>query len=313
MKKVTALVALIVLAASGAVAQDLYFTTTQSDQIWVAARDGSGTPTVLFDGAVGSSTGPTGMVVVLDTVQKIFYGGGNSWNIYAANVDGSGTPTLLWDDECCEHLGVTADPAAGVLYWTTENGNAIRKGNMDGSGVIEDVFTGIADAAVGITLDRAAGVLYWTSVAGDVIVAGNADGSGTPTVLFDSADGVDGPRQIVVDPAAGRLYWTQHPGGGDNQAIGQIMVGNADGSGTPIELYTTTAPLVPYGIDYDADAGDIYWVEFQPQGNLDRIMRAPVDGGDPPTVLYSGDFGSVRGLAAAANLIPVELMGLSVD
>lgn len=312
MRRAFGLGALIILVAAGGFAQDLYFTTTQSDQIWVAPRDGSGTPTVLFDGVVGSSAGPTGMIVVLDTVQKIFCGGGNSWNIYAANVDGTGTPALLWDDECCEHLGVTADPAAGVLYWTTENGNAIRKGNMDGSGAIADVFTD-APAGVGITLDPAAGVLYWTSVAGDVIVAGNADGSGTPTVLFDSADGVDGPRQIVVAPSYGRLYWTQHPGGGDTQAIGQIMVGNADGSGTPIELYTTTAPMVPYGIDVDIDAGDLYWVEFEPQGTNNQIMRAPVDGVDPPTVLYSGNFGSVRGIAAAANLIPVELMGLSVD
>jgi hypothetical protein len=70
-----------------------------------------------------------GIIVVLDTVQQIFYSRGNSREIDVANVDGSGTPSVLWANTCCEHLGVTADVASGVLYWTTENGGEIRSGN----------------------------------------------------------------------------------------------------------------------------------------------------------------------------------------
>ena len=78
-------------------------------------------------------------------------------------------------------------------------------------------------------------------------------------------------------------------------------------------LFSIAPPQLPYGIDVDVDAGTLYWVDFEYSGTSDRIMRGPIDGVDPPTVLHSGDFGSVRGIAAAANLIPVELMGLSVE
>jgi hypothetical protein len=282
-KKSAITCAMIVLAASSVLGQELYFTATQGNQIWVASRDGSGTPAVLFDNAASGSAGPAGMIVVLETVQKIFYGGGNYTEIDVANVDGSGTPGILWADAGDEHLGVTVDAGAGVLYWTTESGAAIRKGNLDGTGTVTEVF---------------------------ISLAGNADGSGTPTVIFDSADGVAGPRQIVFDATNDLLYWTQHSGSG---STGRIMVGNADGSGSPTVLFTLSPPQLPYGIDIDVAAGTVYWADFDPEGGSDRIMRGNADGSGTPTVLHAGDFGSVRGIAAAANLVPVELLSLGVE
>jgi hypothetical protein len=306
--------AIVILAASSVAAQNIYFTGTVSNQIWVANKDGSGSPAVLFDSATSGSRGPVGIVVVLEAIQTIFYSGGNNWEIDVANVDGSGTPSVLWANTCCEHLGVTADVAGGVLYWTTENAGEIRSGNMDGSGSIGVVHAGLPSSQypVGITYASGTDALYWTSVSGDSIIVGNADGSGTPTVLFDSGDGVSGPRQIVVDEGTGTLYWTQHTGPG---STGQIMAGNADGSGTPAELFSISSPHLPYGIDIDAAAGTLYWTEFEavPNRQGDRIMTGNADGSGTPAVLFEGVFGSVRGIAAGVNLIPVELMDISVE
>lgn len=304
--------ALVILAASNVVAQNLYFTATTGNQIWVAPRDGSGSPTVLFDNAASSTQGPTGMVVVLDTVQKIFYGGGNSWEIDVANVDGSGIPSVLWGaQDCCEHLGVTVNAASGVLYWTTENGDEIRSGNLDGSGVVAGVFSGLSDSPVGIVYDPSVDGLIWTSASGMSVWAGNADGSGTPTLLFDDNDGVTRPRQIVLDGTNRLVYWTQHT---NEPGTGQIMVGNADGSGTPSQLFTVLSPFYPYGIDIDEGTGTLYWTEHSGySGSADRIMSGNADGSGTPTVLHEGDFGSVRGIAAAANLVPVELTTFRID
>ena len=311
MKRQCAISMLVLLAASGLSAQDLYFTGTTSNQICVAPRDGSGTATVLFDNAASSTQGPAGMVVVLDTVQKIFYTGGNEWEIDVANVDGSGTPSVLWgSQECCEHLGVTVNAATGVLFWTTENAGDIRSGNLDGSGVVADVYSGLSDYPVGITYDPATDGLIWTSVSGQSLSAGSASG-GDPIVLFDDADGVTRPRQVVLDKTNRLIYWTQHT---NSAGTGQIMVGNADGSGTPAELFTVPDPFYPWGIDVDDTTGTLYWTEHTTySGSSDRIMSGNADGSGSPTVLYAGDFGSVRGIAAAANLVPVELMSLSVE
>jgi hypothetical protein len=62
-------------------------------------------------------------------------------------------------------------------------------------------------------------------------------------------------------------------------------------------------------------AGTLYWTEFEvvPDHQGDRIMTGNADGNGTPAVLFQGDFGSLRGIAAGVNLIPVELMSIGVE
>ncbi|MCW8984359.1 MAG: hypothetical protein OQK55_03385 [Thermoanaerobaculales bacterium] len=297
MKKPIFLLMALIIVSSIASAQQIYMTGTRGNQVWVANRDGSGSPSVLFSDAVTSTQGPAGMIAVLGTVNQLFYGGGNYNDIFTANVDGSGAPAILWDDGCCEHLGITADPATGMLYWSTET-DIIRSGAWDGTGGITDVFTGLTGGTVGITLDAASGTLYWTSVDSDSIFSGASDGSTGPNLLYDNAtDGVLGPRQIVY--SGGMLYWTEHdgPGGG-----GVVVSAPASGAGPRTILHTVPVPFLPYGIDIDGST--LVWTEFEPLVTPynDRVMTGAANGSGTPAVLFAGDFGQIRGIAAGANI-----------
>jgi hypothetical protein len=299
MKRAAFLLVVLIVSASMASAQQIYLSSTGSNEIWVANRDGSGSPTVLHSNAGSGTRGPAGMIAVLGSVNQVFYGGGNYSEIDVANVDGSGTPAILWSDgTCCEHLGITADPATGLLYWTTEY-ETIRSAAWDGTGGITNVFSGLTNGPVGITLDSATGTLYWASVDSDSIYMGAADGSSGPTVVYDGADGVAGPRQIVF--SGGMLYWTEHDGGGGG---GRIVSAPASGAGPRTVLHAVPAPFVPYGIDIDGST--LVWVEFQPgvwaPPYNDRVMTGAADGSGSPAVLFAGSFGSLRGIAAGANI-----------
>jgi len=298
-KRVTLVLLALALAATTASAQQIYLTATSSNELLVANRNGTGAPTVLFTNAASSSSGPAGLIAVLGNVNKLFYGGGNRTEIDVANVDGSGVPAVLWSDAGDEHLGITGDPATGMLFWTTESGEAIRSGAWDGSGVITDVFSGMTDAgAVGITFDSATDTLYWTSVEDDAIYSGASDGSTGPTQVYGSADGVIGPRQIVF--SNGMLYWTEHDGG--SSGTGRIVSAPANGSGTPSVLHTVPDPFLPYGIDIDG--ATLLWTEFEYQSSTnDRVMTGAADGSGSPSVLFAGSFGGLRGIAAGANIL----------
>jgi len=297
-KRTAIIVLALVLTTTVVSAQEIYLTATHSNEIYVANRDGSGTPTLLHSNAASGSSGPVGLIAVLGGVDRLFYGGGNYSEIDVASVDGSGTPSVLWADAGDEHLGITADPATGILYWTTESGEAIRSGAWDGSGGITDVFSGLTDEGpVGITFDDTTDTLYWTSVQEDLIVTGSADGTTGPTVLYNSSDGVAGPRQIVF--SGGTLYWTEHDGSGSTS--GRIVSAPASGAGSPTTLFNTTNPYLPYGIDIDGST--LLWTELVYQSSGGRVVTGAADGSGSMSVLFSGDFGGLRGIAAGVNII----------
>ncbi len=173
----------LVLSTTAVSGQQIYLTGTQHNEIWTANRDGSGSPTLLYDDAGAGGAGPVGIIAVLGEVNQLFYTGGNRDDIFTAPIDGSGTPEVLWDDTGNEHLGVTADPTTGTLYWTTQGGGAIRSASWDGTGIITEVYSGLSYFPVGITIDARTGTLYWTSVESHRILSGTIDGS-TPRVLY---------------------------------------------------------------------------------------------------------------------------------
>lgn len=142
-----------------AIAQQLFFTDTLANEIWVANKDGSGSPALLYSSAVTSAQGPVGILVTHPTNGDIIYTGGNINDLFIAPADGSGSPAVLWDDTGHEHLGVTIDPATGTLFWTTESGLEIHSGAHDGSGVITVLFSALAHLPVGITFDASRGRL----------------------------------------------------------------------------------------------------------------------------------------------------------
>lgn len=123
-------------------------------------------------------------------------------------------------------------------------------------------------------------------------------------MLYDSGNGVTGPRQIVY--SNGMLYWTQHSSG--PQGTGEIIAAPADGSGTPTLLFTVPSPYLPWGIDIFGDT--LFWTEFEPNQapSNDRVMTGAADGTGSPSVLHSGSFGQLRGIAAGANIFgaPVQ-------
>lgn len=301
MKQALSIAIGLLLAATNVFAQQIYFTGIQENEVWVANRDGSGTPALLYDNA-GEATA---IIAVLGDWNRLVWGGGNQKTLWTAAADGSGAPEMLWFnlDVGFEHLGVTLDPTTATLYWTTHDyPENIRFGNLDGTGSYGTIFSGIPNRkASGITLDAASQTLFWTSTRDDQIGTGPADGSAGPWLLYRQIDGVSGPRQIAYHPD-GLLFWTEHDQGAAGS--GRIVSAPADGSGPLTVLYTVPAPYLPWGIDIDGDT--LIWTEFDPDPSTaawdDRIMTGSIDGGLGPTVLFAGDFGQIRGIAAGHNI-----------
>lgn len=304
MRNTLVLVLLIgsVLSPSRAVAQQLFFTDTWNDQVWVANKDGSGSPVLLHPNATGGYVGPVAILVVNPISGVVVYTGGNYPEIWSAPADGTSAPSLLWSDSGNEHLGVTINPSTGMLYWTVRTPYEIRSAAYDGTGGISTVFSfSLADGTpLGITYDESRDRLCWTTSSNSEVRCGNADGSGSPTTLFST--NFDQPRQIVYDPVSDRLYWTGHEGPGSGYG-GHIFGANADGTGYYEEIYDSGgADTYPYGIDVDPETGLLYWTLVNNDGD-DSIMVAPADGSGTPTVLFSGPFGRLRGIAAGVNIV----------
>ena len=330
---VVAVVAVLAVGSQG-LAAPLYFTGTYSNMVWVANTDGTVTPSVLFSPAAASIQGPVGIEYVPST-GKIYYGGGfRCCEVYVANADGTGSPATLANtiDVEGDQLDVSVDLANDRIFFTTGWYETVHSGNLDGSGTATEVLNvddpPVHHAASSVVYDSSADVVYYTRVGrmtkdvpGSIWVH-NADGSGSSTVLFDSSDGVTYPRDLAIDVANGRIYFVQSTGSWTCAHNWQVMGGNLDGSGTLSTLYSDSGvSSVPRCIDIDVPSGMLYWTAFVPSNQSpyqDWIMTGNADGSGTPTALYSGDFGSVRGISIGptADLIPepatMVLLGLGV-
>ncbi|MBE0638106.1 MAG: hypothetical protein IH598_06290, partial [Bacteroidales bacterium] len=267
----------------------IYFTATFEGKIYSANADGSGTPTLLYDPDDGIPIfGPVGIEADLGS-GTLYWGGGNHGNIYKAPEDGMGTVTTIPSTNgCCEHHDLEIDLINGKIYFTLA-GIGLAVANLDGSGTATSLTTTYATS---MALDRTNNRIYFAYPDFYGINVINTNGTGEVSNFIAAGDQV---RGITIDEAAGRLYWA-------DMGEGKIYTAKADGTETPYILYDDGATGNVYGIDYDAANGLLYWTVFNNSSGIDYIIVAPANGSGTPTVLYTGSYGSIRGIASGRNI-----------
>ncbi|MHC4611713.1 MAG: PEP-CTERM sorting domain-containing protein [Planctomycetota bacterium] len=293
--KAITIVAVLALGANAALVQasgPLYFTATNTNEIWVANTDGSGTPSVLFSGAGPGSAGPVGIDWDM-SAGKLFWGTGNNEELWAGNADGSGAPYSVYGatGSFGETHGVAVDGANDRVFFTRQ-WNGLWRGATDGSGAA--MLYG--NDPTSVEYDPASDLLYVGSYAGSDIRVAAADGTSS-TVLYSFG----AIRDLAIDPAGGTIYWVD---------LDNIWAAPIDGSGTPAALFGDMGGNLRT-IDIDTATGTLFLGEFDtPVGDV--IWTANADGSGSPTTLYSGDFGSIRGLTIPepATLSLLALSGL---
>jgi len=140
------------------------------------------------------------------------------------------------------------DGSSDRIYWSAENGGAVRVGNLDGSGTSSSLFGG-ESGPCGVAIDPAAGKIYWANFISGGVRVGNLDGTGSVSTLFDGQSSLCG---VAIDPAAGQIYWADF---GSNL----IRAGNLDGSGSATTLFEEPSGSAPSGVAIDPANGKIYW------------------------------------------------------
>ncbi|MEN7550513.1 IPT/TIG domain-containing protein [Rapidithrix thailandica] len=185
---------------------------------------------------------------------------------------------VVREEQASNTLDFTVDPTpvnVRTVYWTatpyyTKAGVYSGVINEDGADIQLLYET---PGNFGVALDREAGMIYWSST--NKIYRAPLDGTGTPEVLFEGADGLETPYDIVLDLENKRLFVANFTGG-DYQ---YIMAGNMDGTGTMDKLYALPAdpsnggPLV-VGIELEVANDKLYWTEAVGT----RVVQGSVNG-----------------------------------
>lgn len=271
--------------------------------------DGSALETIVPSGEVsgGASLG-------LDSARGKLYWIRDDEEIRRANLDGSSVETIIPGQSFNELLCLVLDRTNQKLYWVNDGGtgsNFIGRSNLDGSNIQEIVaLNNFPDVSCPL-IDTAAGLIYWGDADDGAIKSANLDGSNVQTHI----PVLDSPEQLVLD-SGGKLYWAERAGGPrairradangnnietlvmglsqvfnagplflvldnvqkliwNNQSV-QIATANLDGSDASMLFQ---APAYTYGIDLDAQNGQLYWA------NSGAIARANVDGTGFETVV----------------------------
>lgn len=297
----------LVMGTGTALGQPLYLTSVNSNTIWVGSRDGSAPPKPLVESAVPDGGRPTAIIAVGGAVQKLFVGAGGAPEIRVTDLLSPGPTAELWRDAGQEHVGLTADPFSSKLYWTTQFAGRIYAGAWDGSGDVDVIIQGLQAPPSGITLDPGSRTLFWTATFHNGIFSAGVSGRPVPRLLYGGRDAVSGARQIVFHN--NRLYWTEHAKLSPRQLerVGRIRTAPADGSGPVTVFYQAPQEYLPWGIDIHGST--LYWTEFHRSFLVsdDRVMIQPLDRSVPPEIMYSGDFGGLRGVAVGSNIVTPTL------
>ncbi len=278
-KAITILTLLALGANAGLLqAQSLYFTGTETNEIWVAETDGSGSPAVLFSNAGPDACGPVGIDWDM-SAGKLFWGTGNNDELWSGNADGTGTPSSVYDpfEDSAEAHGVAVDGANGRVFFT-RHWLGLWVGPADGSTHPTMLY---GEDPVAVEYDPAADLVYFGGLDSLGIFVGAADGSGCRLLYLASE-----ARDIAIDPAGGMIYWVD---------LDSVWAAPIDGSGSPEVLFGDNGGKLR-AIEIDSATGTLFLGEFDTSVG-DMIWTANADGSGSPTTLYSGDFGSIRGLA----------------
>jgi hypothetical protein len=98
---------------------------------------------------------------------------------------------------------------------------------------------------------------------------------GSASTLFTESGNVCG---VAVDPAAGKIYWAKC-------STNEIRVGNLNGTGTPLTLFTDPGGSAPSGVAIDPANNKIYWTnQFS-----DEVRAGNLDGSGFAQSLFSGE------------------------
>jgi hypothetical protein len=276
------------LLTGTAVSPKIYFTST-SGMIWSANRDGSGAPTPLYDYHNSNINRAVGIEANLDN-SNLYFAGADSNNIYNATLNGIGSINTIPNTypNCYQH-DLEIDWDANKLFYT-DSCDGVYVTSIDGSEPSIQIGT---NSAVALTYDKTHQKIYYVNPNGPIGVV-DVDGSNENTELFLA----NSPRGITIDEATGRLYWVEK----DSK---EIYTALTDGSETPYVLYSFAVGnnyvQNAYGIDFDSNTNTLFWTAF---GNNfdDTVYTAPADGSGIPQVLFVGNYGSIRGVAAGKNI-----------
>jgi hypothetical protein len=266
----------------------IYFTGT-NNVIWSANRDGTGSPTPLYDYHDNNMTNAVGIEANLNNGNLYFGGAGNN-NIYNATLDGVGTiNTIPNTSPSCNQHDLEIDWDANKLFYT-DSCNGVYVTSIDGTEPQTQIGT---NGAVALTYDKTNQKIYYVNPYGSIGVV-NADGSNENSNLFSA----NSPRGITINEATGRLFWVEK----DSKEIYTALV---DGLEAPHVLYSFAVGNNfvnnGYGIDFDPNTNTLFWTAF---GNNfeDTVYTAPADGSGVPQVLFVSNYGSIRGIAAGRNI-----------
>ncbi len=276
------------LLTGTSVSPKIYFTGT-NNVIWSANRDGSGAPTPLYDYHNNNMTTAVGIEANLDNGNLYFAGAGNH-NIYNTTLDGVGTINTIPNTSAnCNQHDLEIDWDANKLFYT-DSCSGVYVTSIDGTEPQTQIGT---NGAVALTYDKTHQKIYYVNPYGSIGVV-NADGSNENQNLFLA----NSPRGITINEATGRLFWVEK----DSKEIYTALV---DGTEAPHVLYSFAVGnnfvRNAFGIDFDPNTNTLFWTAF---GNNfdDTVYTAPADGSGVPQVLFVGNYGSIRGIAAGRNI-----------
>lgn len=162
-------------------------------------------------------------------------------SIERVDLDGGNRQTIVARGGFTTGKQITADLAAGKLYWCDREGMQVLRCNLDGSNIETLIATGLGDEAahdprnhpVGIAVSPSARTLYWTQKGapkagqGRIFRAGLDIPTGRTAADRDDIELLWGglPEPIDLDVgAAGTLVWTDRGGPPDGNTLnrGQI-------------------------------------------------------------------------------------------
>lgn len=262
-----AAISLLALSPSPAAAKRLVFNDLSSSSMRSIELDGSNLQTLFSTGDDMSTS------LAYDPVSaKIFWGVDIPSNyIVRANLDGSSRQTFPLDNG---PDAMTIDPAAGKLYYGSEDGSTIHRMNLDGTG-LQTIVTDPTNYPNGMAVNPA-GKLYWTLTgSGRYVDRSNLDGSFQQDLIEGPGPGLTfgQPFGIALDVAGGKLYFS-------DEDDSYFYRANLDGTG--LEMFTPEDMMHPHGIALDLDARRIYWAQQGAIGSSDldggRVVHYPVDG-----------------------------------
>ena len=282
------------VATGTPVSSKIYFSSTNGI-IWSANRDGSGAPTPLYDYHDNNMRTAVGIDIDLDN-SNLYFAGAYYRNIYSASIDGIGTINTIPNISTNGNLlDLEVDNDGNKLFYTDSN-NGVAFTSLDGSTPTTQIVGGTQ--AVSLTFDKTHQKIYFVNPNGPIGVV-NADGSNANNNLFSG----NSPRGITINEATGRLFWVE-------RQSKEIYTALVDGSETPHVLYSFAVGdnyvQNAYGIDFDPSTNTLFWTAFG-DSNDDTLYTAPADGSGVPKILYKGNFGSIRGIAAGKNIHGVSL------